>query len=68
MVFNLYKGISDETMTKHKFSKKWSLVEVEMELAESNYCFENLLLSADLWTAEIQASILELYFYYAYDS
>lgn len=42
-------------LAKHKSSKKWSLVELKMELFENNCCFEN-----------VQTSILELYFYYVY--
>jgi len=51
--FNVCKGMSEETIAKHKSSKKVLLVELDLELVVSNFCFDNLFLSADRCAAKI---------------
>jgi len=46
--------MSEETIAKHKSSKKVLLVELDLELVISNCCFDNLFLIADRCAAKIK--------------
>jgi len=51
LLFNLYKGISDETIAKYKSSKKE--LELDGELVKINCYFWNVLLISDICTTII---------------